>query len=243
MTLLGQRRISVRHRPRTDGGAVPHLRPAGCRGPDPGHSRLLSDQWRLPLIPEPLHRPWHPGHQGPGRNASGARGPAVVRRFARQRRLDRKTNKAPEKGSSSSSDMTRPARPSRSLRKSTGSAGMQIFGFSIGNIGQSSARAGTSRTRLRGASGEIRGPDRLWSSGSPGFGGRCALRPGKRRRDCRLVFDAAFDEPRHGRRQLQPARPIGFRPFPHQAVLRTDFARRICGRLCRGRWSFARPPA
>ena len=35
MTLLGQKLVAVRYRPRTDGGSRPHLRPTDRRVPNP----------------------------------------------------------------------------------------------------------------------------------------------------------------------------------------------------------------
>ena len=45
--LMGQSLMAVRHRPRTDGGSTPHLRPAGRGNPSP-HCGA-----------QPLHRAWH----------------------------------------------------------------------------------------------------------------------------------------------------------------------------------------
>ncbi len=68
-----ERRMSACHRLRTDGSAMPRLRPPGGKGPDPRGG------------PQPLRDARDTGHRRPGASAPGARGAAAASRFAQQR--------------------------------------------------------------------------------------------------------------------------------------------------------------
>ncbi len=59
-------RLAVAIVARTNGGAMPHRRPPGRRGPGPGGD------------PEPLHGPWNPGHRGRRISVPRERGTAVI---------------------------------------------------------------------------------------------------------------------------------------------------------------------
>ena len=72
MKLLGQKLMSVRHRPRTDGGSMPHLRPPDRRAPSPHRN------------PQPLHRARHPPHTTRRLIAARERGNSAFLRFAQQ---------------------------------------------------------------------------------------------------------------------------------------------------------------
>ena len=74
MKLLGQKLMAVRHRPRTDGGSMPRLRPTDRRTPSPHR------------YPQPLHRPRHPHHADRRLTSGGEREPQTFRRFMQQRR-------------------------------------------------------------------------------------------------------------------------------------------------------------
>ena len=76
MKLLGQKLMAVRHRPRTDGGSMPRLRPTDRRTPSPHR------------YPQPLHRPRHPHHADRRLTSGGEREPQTFRRFMQQRPPD-----------------------------------------------------------------------------------------------------------------------------------------------------------
>ncbi|CUH39894.1 Transposase DDE domain protein [Jannaschia seosinensis] len=74
MKLLGQKLMAVRHRPRTDGGSMPHLRQTNRRTPGPHRH------------PQSLHRPRHPHHATCRLIPTGERGSSAFRRSVQQSR-------------------------------------------------------------------------------------------------------------------------------------------------------------
>ncbi len=88
--LFGERVMSVRHRPRTGGGAMPHLRQAGRRASDQSVRGLCRTSGVHPLTPQPLHRPRDATHAAHRIGLSRKGNPPAIRQFAQQSPPDRK---------------------------------------------------------------------------------------------------------------------------------------------------------
>ncbi len=84
--LLGQRLISLRSASASDRWRR-DASPSTARLPRSrsAHSRPRSDQWRLPLIHEPRHGPWHPDDRGRRVGVSWEKGTAVANGSIQQR--------------------------------------------------------------------------------------------------------------------------------------------------------------
>ena len=72
MKRLGPRLMAVRHRPRTDGGSMPHLPPTNRQAPNPHRH------------PQPLRRTRHPRHAAHQLTPAGERGTPTFKRSVQQ---------------------------------------------------------------------------------------------------------------------------------------------------------------